>query len=85
MAWRMQEQAFGGLDRENVTFLEGLARHGSSPRLIHLVGTVRAGDASSLKFGQAVFLGERRKAELPHQRCKERFAREACWVVKIEP
>jgi len=29
MAWRMQEQAFGGLDRERLTLLEGLARHGS--------------------------------------------------------
>src|SRR5258707_14617489 len=31
IAWRMQEQAFGGLDRESLTFLEGLARHGGSP------------------------------------------------------
>jgi hypothetical protein len=27
----MPEQAFGGLDRESLTLLEGLARHGSSP------------------------------------------------------
>jgi hypothetical protein len=32
MAWRLQEQAFGGLDRESLSFLEGLARHGGSPR-----------------------------------------------------
>src|SRR5262245_28842132 len=32
IAWRMQEQAFGGLDRESLRFLEGLARHGSTPR-----------------------------------------------------
>ena len=25
---RLQEQAFGGLDRESLTFLDGLARHG---------------------------------------------------------
>jgi hypothetical protein len=31
MAWRVQEQASGGLDRESLTFLQGLARHGSSP------------------------------------------------------
>jgi hypothetical protein len=28
IAWRLQEQAFGGLDRESLSFLEGLARHG---------------------------------------------------------
>jgi hypothetical protein len=27
MAWRLQEQAFGGLDRESLSFLEGFARH----------------------------------------------------------
>jgi Protein of unknown function (DUF2924) len=32
IAWRMQEQAFGGLDRESVSFLEGLARHCGSAR-----------------------------------------------------
>jgi hypothetical protein len=38
-----------------------------------------------LKFAQAIFLRERRQAELPHQRRKERFAKGACWVVKITP
>lgn len=32
IAWRMQEQAFGGLDRESLSFLEGLARHCGSAR-----------------------------------------------------
>jgi Protein of unknown function (DUF2924) len=32
IAWRMQEQAFGGLDRDSLKFLDGLARHGGSPR-----------------------------------------------------
>src|SRR5229473_3439170 len=32
IARRMQEEAFGGLDRESLTFLDGLARHGGSPR-----------------------------------------------------
>src|SRR5262249_56302576 len=44
MAWRMQEQAFGGLDRESLTFLEGLARHGSSPRRQLKPGTVLVRD-----------------------------------------
>jgi Protein of unknown function (DUF2924)/Ku70/Ku80 beta-barrel domain len=30
IAWRLQEQAFGGLDRESLSFLESLARHGGS-------------------------------------------------------
>jgi hypothetical protein len=29
MAWRLQEQAFGSLDRESLRFLDGLARHPS--------------------------------------------------------
>src|SRR4029450_13783242 len=32
IAWRLQERAFGGLDRESLRFLDGLARHGGSPR-----------------------------------------------------
>jgi hypothetical protein len=32
MAWRLQEQAFGSLDRESLRFLDGLARHGGVPR-----------------------------------------------------
>jgi hypothetical protein len=32
MAWRTQKQAFGGLDRESLRFLEGLARHGVKDR-----------------------------------------------------
>ena len=44
IAWRMQEQAFGGLDRESLTFLEGLARHGRSPRRQLKPGTVLVRD-----------------------------------------
>src|SRR5712692_4202573 len=29
---RLQEKAFGGLDRESLKFLDSLARHGASPR-----------------------------------------------------
>jgi hypothetical protein len=40
IAWRLQEQVFGGLDRESLSFLEGLARHGGSPRRQLKPGTV---------------------------------------------
>src|SRR5260370_33607066 len=40
IACRMQEQAFGGLDRESLTFLDGLARHAGSPRRQLKPGTV---------------------------------------------
>jgi len=32
IAYRLQERAFGGLDRESLRFLDGLARHGGSSR-----------------------------------------------------
>src|SRR5262249_56418863 len=32
IAYRLQERAFGGLDRQSLRFLDGLARHGGSPR-----------------------------------------------------
>src|SRR6266700_8203656 len=44
IAWRMQEQAFGGLDRESLSFLDGLARHGGSPRRQLKPGTVLVRD-----------------------------------------
>jgi hypothetical protein len=44
IAWRLQEQAFGGLDRESLSFLDGLARHGSSPRRHLKPGTVLVRD-----------------------------------------
>ena len=44
IAWRMQEHAFGGLDRESLSFLEGLARHGGSPRRQLKPGTVLVRD-----------------------------------------
>src|SRR6266852_5512288 len=44
IAWRMQERAFGGLDRESLTFLDGLARHGSSSGRNLKPGTVLVRD-----------------------------------------
>jgi Protein of unknown function (DUF2924) len=40
IAGRLQEQAFGGLDRESLKFLDGLARHGGSSRRRLKPGTV---------------------------------------------
>ena len=40
IAYRLQERAFGGLDRESLSFLHGLARHGGSPRRRLKPGTV---------------------------------------------
>jgi hypothetical protein len=40
IAWRLQERAFGGLDRESLRFLDSLARHGGSPRRRLKPGTV---------------------------------------------
>jgi Protein of unknown function (DUF2924) len=40
LACRLQEQAFGSLDRESLRFLDGLARHGGSPRRQLKPGTV---------------------------------------------
>src|SRR5262245_13664318 len=44
IAWRMQEQAFGGLDRASLKFLDGLARHYGSPRRELKPGTVLVRD-----------------------------------------
>jgi hypothetical protein len=44
IAYRLQEQAFGGLDRETLRFLDGLARHGGSPRRHLKPGTVLVRD-----------------------------------------
>jgi Protein of unknown function (DUF2924) len=44
IAWRLQEQAFGGLDRESLSFLEALARHGGLPRRRLKPGTVLVRD-----------------------------------------
>ena len=43
MACRLQEQAFGSLDRESLRFLDGLARHGA-PRRQLKPGTVLVRD-----------------------------------------
>src|SRR6516162_1778219 len=47
IAWRLQERAFGGLDRESLRFLDGLARHGGSPRRRLKPGTVLVRDYQS--------------------------------------
>src|SRR5213080_3737872 len=44
IAYRLQEQAFGGLDRESLRFLDGLARHGGAPRRQLKPGTVLVRD-----------------------------------------
>jgi Protein of unknown function (DUF2924) len=44
IAWRMQEQAFGGLDRESLKFLDSLARDYGSPRRQLKPGTVLVRD-----------------------------------------
>jgi hypothetical protein len=44
IAYRLQERAFGGLDRESLRFLDSLARHGGSPRRQLKPGTVLVRD-----------------------------------------
>jgi hypothetical protein len=44
IAYRLQERAFGGLDRESLRFFDGLARHGGSPRRRLKPGTVLVRD-----------------------------------------
>jgi hypothetical protein len=44
IAGRMQELAFGGLDRDSLKFLDGLVRHGGSPRRHLKPGTVLVRD-----------------------------------------
>ena len=44
IAYRLQERAFGGLDRESLRLLHGLARHGGSPRRRLKPGTVLVRD-----------------------------------------
>jgi hypothetical protein len=44
IACRLQERAFGGLDRESLRFLDGLARNGGSPRRQLKPGTVLVRD-----------------------------------------
>jgi hypothetical protein len=44
IAWRLQEQALGGLDRESLRFLDGLARHSGLPRRQLKPGTVLVRD-----------------------------------------
>jgi Protein of unknown function (DUF2924) len=41
LAWRLQEQAFGGLDRESLSFLEGFARYHFSEGLVPILLSAR--------------------------------------------
>ena len=44
IAFRLQEQVFGGLNQESLKFLDSLARHGGSPRRQLKPGTVLVRD-----------------------------------------
>jgi Protein of unknown function (DUF2924) len=44
IAYRLQERAFGGLDRESLRFLDSLARHAGSPHRRFKPGTVLVRD-----------------------------------------
>jgi Protein of unknown function (DUF2924) len=44
IAWRLQERAFGGLNRESLGFLDAFMRHGGSPRRRLKPGTVLVRD-----------------------------------------
>jgi hypothetical protein len=44
IAWRLQERAFGGLDRESLGFLDAFTRHDGSPRRRLKPGTVLVRD-----------------------------------------
>jgi Protein of unknown function (DUF2924) len=65
IAYRLQEQAFGGLDRESLGFLKGLARHGSSPRRQLKPGTVLVRDYHGQRHTVTVAAKGLRSLELP--------------------
>ena len=50
MACRLQEQAFGSLDRESLRFLDGLGRHGGAPRRQLKPGTVLVRDYHGQRY-----------------------------------
>ena len=50
LACRLQEQAFGSLDRESVRFLDGLGRHGGAPRHQLKPGTVLVRDYHGQRY-----------------------------------
>src|SRR5438128_11451939 len=50
LACRLQEQAFGSLDGESLRFLDGLARHGGSPRRQLKPGTVLVRDYHGQRY-----------------------------------
>jgi hypothetical protein len=49
IAWRLQERAFGGLDRESLKLLDGFARHGGLPRRQLKLGTSLVRDYQGLR------------------------------------
>jgi len=50
MACRLQEQAFGSLNRESVRLLDGLGRHGGAPRRQLKPGTVLVRDYHGQRY-----------------------------------
>jgi hypothetical protein len=50
IAWRLQERAFGGLDRESLRFLDRFARQGSPPRRQFKPGTVLVRDYQGQRY-----------------------------------
>jgi hypothetical protein len=50
IAWRLQERALGGLDRESLRFLDRFARQGSSPRRQFKPGTVLVRDYQGQRY-----------------------------------
>jgi hypothetical protein len=92
IAMRIQEQAFGGLDRESLTFLDRLARRGVSPHrhlkpgmvLVreyqgerHTVTVGREGFAWATKIANRSRVLTRRQARSPVQRTRPTRARTA--------
>jgi Protein of unknown function (DUF2924) len=63
MACRLQEQAFGSLDRESLRFLDGLARHGGAPRRQLKPGTVSRLKTRSASYGRTARRGQYRRAQ----------------------
>ena len=67
MAARLQERAFGGLDRDSLRFLESLARHGRPPRRQLKPGTmlVREYQAGATSSRPSVTASSGRERHIP--------------------
>jgi Protein of unknown function (DUF2924) len=59
IAYRLQERAFGGLDRGSLRFLDGLARHGGPPRRRLKPGTVLVRDYQGRRHTGTAWSGPR--------------------------